>query len=93
MDIKLRQQLEGILQESDAEERAAELIRQALEVEILLEDAWLRDLFKLAATLQEGSLPRGRSQPGPTLAPRVNLGQPFILQRLTYLGLPFILAH
>ena len=26
-------------------------MRQALEVDIPLEDAWLRDLFKLAATL------------------------------------------
>ena len=51
MDDRLRKQLEELLQESEAEERVVTLMRQALEVDIPPEDAWLRDLFKLAATL------------------------------------------
>jgi len=48
MDVKLKQQLEQLLQESEVEERVVTLMERALQVDI--HDAWLRDLFKLAAT-------------------------------------------
>lgn len=51
MDDRLRQELELLLLESDAEERVAALMKLALEVDIPREAAWLRDVFKLAATL------------------------------------------
>ena len=51
MDDRLRQQLEQLLQESATEERVVTLIKRALEVDISPEDAWLRGVFKPAATL------------------------------------------
>ena len=51
MDVRLSQQLERVLQESEAEERVVTLMKRAMAVDIPLEDAWLRDLFCTAATL------------------------------------------
>ncbi len=55
MDDKLREQLEEILKESEGEERTVTLMKRALEVDIPPEDAWLRDLFKSAATFLEAA--------------------------------------
>ncbi|MBA7659027.1 hypothetical protein ES703_66990 [subsurface metagenome] len=51
MDEILRQQLEQILKDSETEERAVVLMREALKLDIPLDDTWLKDLFTLAARL------------------------------------------
>lgn len=50
MDAKLREQLEEVLKEAEAEERVVTLMNQALDVDIPREDAWLGGVFKAAAT-------------------------------------------
>ena len=54
MDEKLRKELEEILKQVEIEEQSQTLLRQALEIEIPVEDgSWLKSTFQLAATFLE----------------------------------------
>lgn len=54
MDDRLRQQLEQILDQAEVEEKAELFLRQALKIDIpVQEGAWLRSIFRLAATFLE----------------------------------------
>ena len=54
MDDRLREQLEEILEQAEVEERSEALLRQALAIDIPVEDgAWLKSMFRLAATFLE----------------------------------------
>ena len=54
MDDRLRRQLEGILEEAEVEERSKTFLRQALTIDIQVEDGtWLKSMFRLAATFLE----------------------------------------
>jgi len=54
MDDRLRKQLKGILQQAEVEEESETFLRQALAMEIPVEDgAWLKSIFRLAAIFLE----------------------------------------
>jgi len=54
MDDRIRGQLEQILEQAEVEERSETFLRQALAMEIPVEDgAWLKSMFRLAATFLE----------------------------------------
>jgi len=54
MGKRLREQLEQILKEAEVEERSETFLRQALAIELPVEDgAWLKSMFRLAATFLE----------------------------------------
>jgi len=54
MDTKLREQLEGIMEQAEVEDRSEELLRQALAVAIPEVDGpWLKSMFQLAAIFLE----------------------------------------
>ena len=54
MDDRLRQQLGEILEQAEVEEESETFLRQALEIDIPLKDgAWLKSMFRLAATFLE----------------------------------------
>ncbi|MBA7605698.1 hypothetical protein ES703_12832 [subsurface metagenome] len=54
MDARLRRQLEEILEEAEVEEQSETFLRQALTIDIQVEDGtWLKSMFRLAATFLE----------------------------------------
>ncbi len=54
MDDRLRRQLEEILEQAEVEERSKTFLRQALTIDIPVEDGpWLKSVFRLAATFLE----------------------------------------
>lgn len=54
MDDRLRQQLEQILQQAEVEEQSQIFLKQALGIEVPIEDgAWLKSMFRLAAVFLE----------------------------------------
>ncbi|GAH87296.1 unnamed protein product [marine sediment metagenome] len=54
MDDRLRQQLEQIMEQSEVEEESKTFLRQALAIDIPVEDgAWLKSMFRLAAIFLE----------------------------------------
>ena len=54
MDKRLSEQLEQILKEAEVEERSETFLKQALAIELPVEDgAWLKTMFRLAATFLE----------------------------------------
>jgi len=54
MDDRIRQQLERILEQAEVEEQSETFLRQALAIDIPVEDgAWLKSMFRLAAIVLE----------------------------------------
>ncbi len=54
MDDRLKRQLEEILEQAEVEERSGTFLRQALTINIPVEDGpWLKSIFRLAATFLE----------------------------------------
>jgi len=54
MDDRIREQLGGILKQAEVEEQSEIFLRQALAIDIPVEDgAWLKSMFRLAATFLE----------------------------------------
>ncbi|GAJ19657.1 unnamed protein product, partial [marine sediment metagenome] len=54
MDARLRQQLEQIMGQAEVEEQSETFLRQALAIDIPVEDgAWLKSMYQLAAILLE----------------------------------------
>ena len=54
MDDRLKRQLEEILEQAEVEERSETFLRQALTIDIQVEDGtWLKSMFRLAATFLE----------------------------------------
>jgi len=54
MDDRARKQLEQILEQAEVEEESETLLRQAMGIEIPVEDgAWLKSMFRLATTFLE----------------------------------------
>ena len=54
MDDRLRQLLEGILKQAEVEEESETLLRQAIAIDIPVEDgAWLKSMLRLAAIFLE----------------------------------------
>lgn len=54
MDDRVRKQLEDILEQSEVEEESETFLRQALAIDIPVEDGpWLKSIFRLAAIFLE----------------------------------------
>jgi len=54
MDYRIRQQLEEILEQAGVEKESETFLRQALAIEISVEDgAWLKSMYRLAAIFLE----------------------------------------
>jgi len=54
MDDRIRQQLEQILEQAEVEEQSETFLRQALAIDIPVEDGpWLKSMFRLAAIFLE----------------------------------------
>ncbi|MBA7541142.1 hypothetical protein ES705_33449 [subsurface metagenome] len=54
MDDRIRQQLEQILEQAEVEEQSETFLRQALAVDIPVEDGpWLKSVFRLTAIFLE----------------------------------------
>ena len=54
MDDRLKRQLEEILEQAEVEERSETFLRQALTIDIPVEDGpWLKSVFRLAVTFLE----------------------------------------
>jgi len=54
MDDRLRQQLEQILEQAEVEEQSQIFLKQALGIEVPIEDGtWLKSMFRLAAVFLE----------------------------------------
>jgi len=54
MDDRIRQQLEQILEQAEVEEQSETFLRQALAMDIPVEDGpWLKSMFRLAAIFLE----------------------------------------
>jgi hypothetical protein len=54
MDDRIRQQLEQILEQAEVEKESETFLRQALAIEIPVEDgAWLKSMYRLAAIFLE----------------------------------------
>ena len=54
MDDRLKKQLEDILKQAEVEEKSAIFLRQALAIDIPIEDgAWLKSMYQLAAIFLE----------------------------------------
>lgn len=54
MDDRIRQQLEEILEQAEIEEQSETFLRQALAIDISVEDGpWLKSMFRLTAIFLE----------------------------------------